>query len=216
MSQMTVILAVVAVAGLAAGQAERVAVPFDYGWQFKLGDPATAKPALTTASLDPSFTKNVSGMSCTQLAWSQLGRMGDKDCRGACSATPGCLVWQWAGHVPWSAWDSNHSTFGCFIHDGTLGNSPTCVPNSSKLRTIPAPLPRPSFSKNSVFSLEEWCRVCPLSALTCVVSVASPRVGRLPGSTKTTCNTAIQIADPLPIRATSIVLIFSRTCCVRC
>jgi hypothetical protein len=120
-----------AVAGSVTVHADRIAVPFDYGWQFKLGDPPDALPALTTASLDRSFTKNVSGMSCTQLAWSQLGRMGDNDCRGACSATPGCLVWQWAGHVPGSAWNATHSAYGCFIHDGTLGSDPTCTPNAS-------------------------------------------------------------------------------------
>lgn len=89
---------------------------------FKLGDPTTASPPLTTASLDPSFT-NINGSICTQLAWSQLGRMGPGDCNGACSGSvPGCLAWQSAS----VAGQGGLPARGCFIHDGTLGDSPTC------------------------------------------------------------------------------------------
>ena len=72
--------------------AQRTQLSFDYGWKFKLGDPTEAQPPLTTASEDPTFTISVDNQTCTQLAWSQLGRMGPDDCRGACSATPGCKV----------------------------------------------------------------------------------------------------------------------------
>ena len=46
--------------------------------------------------------------------------MGPGDCTGACSATPGCKAWQYwprGGGLP-------HS--GCFIHDGTQGDEPSC------------------------------------------------------------------------------------------
>ena len=101
----------------------RTSLTFDYQWKFKLGDPSSAIPALTTASKDPTFTNISSGYSCTQLAWSQLGRMGPGDCTGACSATPGCKAWMWA--QKWPAAVAN--TRGCLIHDGTLGEDPICT-----------------------------------------------------------------------------------------
>ena len=87
--------------------ASRTRMSFDYNWKFHLGDPASASPPLQVASLDPSFTPNsTDGQLCHHLAWSQLGRMGPKDCRGACSgATPGCLMWQYYSRQ-------------CYIHDG--------------------------------------------------------------------------------------------------
>jgi hypothetical protein len=109
------LLAMVIVAAHGEASAAPVRVSFDYGWRFSRGDPA-ATPPLTTASLDPTFTTDVSNMTCAQLAWSQLGRMGITDCRGACSATPGCLMWQFV-----------FPRVGCFIHDGTLGNAPSCT-----------------------------------------------------------------------------------------
>ena len=95
----------------------RTTVTFDYDWKFQLGDPATAQPPLEVASLDSSFTPNsTNGQHCHGLAWSQLGRMGRKDCRGACSGpTPGCLMWQY--------FDAPKKS--CYIHDGTQG-PPSC------------------------------------------------------------------------------------------
>ena len=61
-----------AAAAAATAAAERTVVTFDYNWRFHLGDPIGSK--LTTASRDPSF-ENITGSVCTQLAWSQLGRM---------------------------------------------------------------------------------------------------------------------------------------------
>lgn len=62
--------------------------------------------------------------------------MGPDDCRGACSGTAGCLVWQF---LP--------SGFprGCFIHDGTLGDSPVCTADGSdsigaRRSTVPPPV----------------------------------------------------------------------------
>eukprot|EP01047_Picozoa_sp_COSAG01_P117551 COSAG01_NODE_46224_length_402_cov_0.514851_1_plen_78_part_10 len=69
-----------ATAAAAAAAAGRTVVTFDYNWRFHLGDPIGSK--LTTASLDPTF-QNISGSVCTQLAWSQLGRMSPGDCTGA-------------------------------------------------------------------------------------------------------------------------------------
>lgn len=112
-----------ATAAAAAGTDGRTQLTFDYQWRFKLGDPASAQPALTTAAKDPTFTNISSGYACTQLAWSQLGRMGPSDCTGACSATPGCKAWMWA--QSWPAAMAN--TRGCFIHDGTLGEDPVCT-----------------------------------------------------------------------------------------
>ena len=77
-----------AAAHLHSARAARQALTFDYNWKFQLGDPEEAEPPLQTASMDPTFTNISSGYSCTQLAWSQLGRMGPRDCTGACSATP--------------------------------------------------------------------------------------------------------------------------------
>ena len=71
----TIALLVLALAASAA--ATRTKLTFDYNWRFKLGDPAGAIPALQTASLDPSFA-NITGSVCSQLAWSQLGRMGER------------------------------------------------------------------------------------------------------------------------------------------
>lgn len=85
------VLLAVAIGGAHSAAGVRTQMSFDYGWHFKLGDPAGATPELTTASEDPTFEATVN-MTCTQLAWSQLGRMGPDDCRGACSATPGCRV----------------------------------------------------------------------------------------------------------------------------
>ena len=104
-----------------AAPAGRTVASFDYNWKFKLGDPTTAIPALHTASRDPTFS-NLTGYTCTQLAWSQLGRMGTADCTGACSATPGCLAWQ---YNPAPSGQGSHR--GCFIHDGTLGAAPVCT-----------------------------------------------------------------------------------------
>lgn len=103
--------------------AMRHSLTFDYGWKFKLGDPETASPPLQAASMDSSFTKIGSGYTCTQLAWSQLGRMTDRDCNGACSATPGCKAWMWAQKWP----IAEAPVYGCFIHDGTLGDHPVCT-----------------------------------------------------------------------------------------
>lgn len=110
-------------------QASRTTVTFDYGWKFRLGDPATASPPLQVATLDASFTPNsTDGQHCHHIAWSQLGRMGPKDCRGACSgATPGCLMWQYFYGAddqlnPNGYPRSRH----CYIHDGTQGGPPTC------------------------------------------------------------------------------------------
>jgi hypothetical protein len=108
---------------LGAAAAGRTQLSFDYQWRFKLGDPASAQPPLTTAATDPTFTNVSTGYACTQLSWSQLGRMGPRDCTGACSATPGCKAWMWA--MRWPADMAN--TRGCFIHDGTLGNDPVCT-----------------------------------------------------------------------------------------
>ena len=103
----------------------RTTVTFDYDWKFKLGDPATASPPLEVASLDSSFTPNsTDGQHCHGLAWSQLGRMGPKDCRGACSGpTPGCLMWQYFEKVDdlYPGGGARH----CYIHDGTQG-PPSC------------------------------------------------------------------------------------------
>jgi hypothetical protein len=41
---------------------------FDYGWRFQLGEPATAVPPLTTASLDPSFTIVTNNSTCSQVS----------------------------------------------------------------------------------------------------------------------------------------------------
>ena len=104
----------------------RTSVTFDYGWSFALGDPAGVEPPLSTASTDASFAPNsTDGLACGQLAWSQLGRMGPDDCRGACSATPGCLAWQYRStdnKIPQCS-----GPRGCFIHDGTLGGPPVCT-----------------------------------------------------------------------------------------
>jgi hypothetical protein len=102
--------------GSAAATSGRTELSFDYNWRYALGDPPAAQPPLTVAALDESFTAIANGSACTQLSWSQLGRMGAPDCRGACSATPGCLAWQF------------RSNYGCYIHDGLLGAQPRCRP----------------------------------------------------------------------------------------
>ena len=113
----------------------RTQVTFDYSWRFQLGDPIGVTPTpLTTAALDPTFTRNVSGQVCTNLAYTALGRMGVADCQGACSATPGCLVWQYvppsgsSGHPP----PAGFMPHACYIHDGTRGSdAPSCTPAPS-------------------------------------------------------------------------------------
>ena len=120
------LLAAAAVAGAAAAASPREQLTFDYGWRFSLGDPAGVSPPLTTASLDPTFTESVDNQTCSQIAYSALGRMGPDDCRGACSATPGCLVWQ---YIPQGARAApGFSARACYIHDGTLGDDPQCTP----------------------------------------------------------------------------------------
>ena len=104
----------------------RHSLTFDYGWKFKLGDPEEASPPLQAASIDSSFTNIGSGYTCTQLAWSQLGRMTAQDCNGACSATSGCKAWMWAQKWP----IAEAPVYGCFIHDGTLGDNPVCTQTS--------------------------------------------------------------------------------------
>jgi hypothetical protein len=132
MSSTRAVLLLLAAAHPAA--AVRQSLTFDYGWKFKLGDPETASPPLQAASMDPTFTNISSGYSCTQLAWSQLGRMAPRDCTGACSATPGCKAWMWA-----QKWPSNlANTRGCFIHDGTLGDDPVCTPTTVDPEVGPA------------------------------------------------------------------------------
>lgn len=125
MSAFSVVATILLLAGcsLHSATAARQSLTFDYGWKFKLGDPEDAQPPLQTASMDPTFTNISSGYSCTQLAWSQLGRMGPGDCTGACSATPGCKAWMWAQQWP----SDQANTRGCFIHDGTLGDEPVCT-----------------------------------------------------------------------------------------
>jgi hypothetical protein len=133
-------------AAVPSATAVRQSLTFDYGWKYKLGDPESAHPPLQTASMDPTFTNISSGYACTQLAWSQLGRMGPSDCTGACSATPGCKAWMWAQEWP----RDQANTRGCFIHDGTLGDEPVCTkitvdpemgPASGGMRaTLPPPI----------------------------------------------------------------------------
>ena len=71
-------VAAVVAAGCAAASARppREKIVFDYGWRFKLGDPASAAPPLSVASNDSSFGINVTGLWCSQLAYTALGRMG--------------------------------------------------------------------------------------------------------------------------------------------
>ena len=129
-----------------AAASPRTTLTFDYGWRFSLGDPAGVTPALTTASLDPTFTESVDNQTCSQLAYTALGRMGPDDCRGACSATPGCLVWQYIpSDTPHSIRPVGFSARACYIHDGTLGNNPQCTPTGSdavggRRAAVPPPL----------------------------------------------------------------------------
>lgn len=56
-------------------------------------------------------------MVCTQLAYTALGRMGSGDCRGACSSTPGCKVWQYAPRDwPHAALPDGFEPGACYIH----------------------------------------------------------------------------------------------------
>jgi hypothetical protein len=103
----------------------------DYSWRFKLGDPPTALPPLSAASNDTSFDVNVTGLACSQLAYTALGRMGTQDCRGACASTAGCKAWQFAPKpAKWNETAELPPGFstrgGCYIHDGTLGEDPQC------------------------------------------------------------------------------------------
>ena len=45
-----------------------------------------------------------------------------EDCRGICSTTPGCLVWQYGVHG-----DVAQGVNSCFIHDPALGARPVCT-----------------------------------------------------------------------------------------
>ena len=93
---------------------------FDYNWKFHLGDPSGVHPALTAAGVDPSFTTNISGLSCTYFAYAAR-RPVLEDCRGICSTTPGCLAWQYGVHA-----EVNGHLNSCFIHDPALGSPPVC------------------------------------------------------------------------------------------
>jgi hypothetical protein len=91
---------------------------FDYNWKFHLGDPPEVQPKLTAASVDPSFTRNISGMNCTNLAYAAR-RPVLGDCRGICSTTPGCLAWQYGVHSSVTT-----GVNSCFIHDPAIGSPP--------------------------------------------------------------------------------------------
>ena len=133
-------------AALAAASREQLT--FDYGWRFSLGDPDSASPKLTTASLDPTFTESVDNQTCSQLAYTALGRMGADDCRGACSATPGCLVWQ---YYPMGAEaPAGYSSRACYIHDGTLGAAPQCTPGGGAVGGRRAHVPLPVQNRTGV------------------------------------------------------------------
>jgi hypothetical protein len=101
----------------------RTVLTFDYNWKFHLGDPAGVQPPLTAASVDSSFTGNVSGMDCTCMAYAAR-RPVLGDCRGICATTPGCLAWQYGGHFDVKA---NPNFNSCFIHDPQLGSPPVCT-----------------------------------------------------------------------------------------
>lgn len=74
-------------------------------------------------------------MACSQLAYTALGRMGPGDCRGACSSTAGCKVWQYAPRP--TNWTAPHNLpdgvlpSACYIHDGTLGTAPVCTASTT-------------------------------------------------------------------------------------
>jgi hypothetical protein len=128
---------------LGADASARTRLTFDYNWKFHLGDPSDVNPPLTAASIDPSFTKNISGMSCTLMAYAAR-RPVLEDCRGICSTTPGCLVWQYGYHNDVGPSQKLNS---CFIHDPSLGNKPVCTPSPNvtdlvgeSREVIPAPL----------------------------------------------------------------------------
>ena len=107
---------------------------FDYNWRFHLGDPVGVTPTLTAASVDPSFTRNISGTNCSFLVYAAR-RPEIMDCRGACSTTPGCLAWQYGVH------DDVGNLNSCFIHDAALGTPPVCTKTAAPTKTLGNPPP---------------------------------------------------------------------------
>ena len=123
---------VVGSARVATGATE---LTFDYNWRFHLGDPAGVTPTLTAASIDPSFTTNISGANCTYLVYAAR-RPEIMDCRGACSTTPGCLAWQYGVHA-----DVGGGLNSCYIHDAALGTPPVCTKTAPPTKTVGNPPP---------------------------------------------------------------------------
>ena len=114
-----IVLVVSCLSNAANGATE---LTFDYNWRFHIGDPSGVGPVpLTTAAVDPSFTRNISGMNCTFLAYAAR-RPVLEDCRGICSTTAGCLAWQYGVHDEVSGHINS-----CYIHDPALGTPPVCT-----------------------------------------------------------------------------------------
>jgi hypothetical protein len=53
---------------------------------------------LTSGSDDPDFPEDISGLACTGLSVTSQGTCGARDCRAACSTTPGCTAYQDGAH----------------------------------------------------------------------------------------------------------------------